>query len=229
MPLRGLRRPPNIRDDDLKSAAGLLDLLVPESFSPDQLIFGQGLPGDRVHIIESGVVKIRRSDLGGRDRLIALAGPGDIVGELAVLDPGPRTSSVVALDWVETRSLDRSALREWIAGDPAAGSVLLQLLARLVKRQHDRFAEQRKHDTETLVARVLVDLSERLAVVSDDGSIATPPLTDAELADLVGTSQDEVATVLRSFADKGVIAFEGATVVTCDRDELRRHSGLDRP
>jgi CRP/FNR family transcriptional regulator, cyclic AMP receptor protein len=218
----GRRRPPNLADDDLSHLEGLLALLRPQSYGAGRLLFAEGDPGDRVYVIRSGVVKLTQRGPGGRHNLIALAGTGDIVGEVAVFDPGPRTSTVLAIDDVDTGWLDRGALRRWVAAEPSAGVALLQLLARQVKRRHDQFAEQRVRDVEVRVARQLLDLAARFGLDRPDGSTSVPHVTDDELADLVGATSLQVAHVVAGLVDGGVVRISDAAVVLADLDLLTR-------
>lgn len=218
----GRRRPPNLADDDLSELGAVLGLLRPQSFGAGQLIFDEDDPGDRVYVIRSGVVKVTRHVWGGRPNLVAMAGPGDIIGELAVFDPGPRTSSALTVGAVEAGWLDRGSLRRWMFRQPAAGLDLLQLLARQVKRRHHQFAEQRVDDVEVRVARQLLDLTARFGVAVSDGSISLPHLTDEELADLVGAATPQVAHVVADLIDGGVIHVTGSAVTVGDHGALSR-------
>jgi CRP-like cAMP-binding protein len=128
------------------------------------LIFAEGDPGDRVYVIRSGIVKVKRQGSGGEPNLTALAGPGDIVGELSVFDPGPRTRSVATVGDVEVEWLDRGTLRRWMATQPSAGLGLLQFLARQLKRRHDQFAAQRIQNMRVRIARQLLDVATRFGV-----------------------------------------------------------------
>jgi CRP/FNR family transcriptional regulator, cyclic AMP receptor protein len=151
-----------------------------------------------------------RRGIGARPNLVALAGPGDIVGELSVFDPGPRTSSVVAVGGVKTVWLDRGSLRRWLVGQPHVGLALLQLLSRQVKRRHDQFAERRVHDVGVRVARQLHDLAARFGV-EDSGCISLPELTVDELADLVGAATPTVVEVLRELVTENIVRPAGAS------------------
>lgn len=215
----GTRRPLNVHDDELGIGGSLLDLLKPEVFAPGQTIFTSGWPGDRVYVVRSGVAKVMRLDDDRRAHLVALAGPNDILGELAVFDPGPRTSTVTALDEVRAGWLDRATLRRWIAEHPDAGMLLLQLLSRQLKRKHDRFAEQHVRDPAVRTVRQLAALCERFGVSSATGGLVLPALSSTEFAQLVGSPENEVTTILQQFAARGWIRLDGTAIEVRDRTE----------
>ena len=93
------------------------------------LAFAEGEPGDRLYIIINGKVKIGRRSPDGRENLLTIMGPSDMFGELSIFDPGPRTSSATTITEVRAVSMDREALRAWIADRPEIAEQLLRLLA----------------------------------------------------------------------------------------------------
>ena len=118
-------------------AAAVSQRLLPADYRPGQLIFAEGEPGDRLYIIGSGKVKIACRAPDGRDNVQAVLGPSDMFGELAVVDPGPRTSSATALTAVQAMFTDRAALRACIADHPEIAEQLLRVLARRLRRTID--------------------------------------------------------------------------------------------
>jgi CRP-like cAMP-binding protein len=100
------------------AASALTSQLQPADFPPGHTVFAQGEPGDRLYIIISGKVKIGNRSPNGQDTLLAILGPSDMFGELSVFDPGPRTSSATTITEVRPVSMDRDALRTWIADRP---------------------------------------------------------------------------------------------------------------
>jgi CRP/FNR family transcriptional regulator, cyclic AMP receptor protein len=217
---RALLPLPNLSDDELGDATALLDLLTPVVFDAGQQVFAEGDPGNHVYVIRSGIVKVTCRGARARENLIALAGPGDIVGELSVFDPGPRSSSVIAVSGVHAGILDRNTLRRWVTERPAAAEVLLQLLARQVKRRHDQIADLASADAACGVARQILYLASRFGVTVGDGAVVLPVLTDDEFADLVATTADSVHQVLRDFQSRSWIRIENSTVLVTDRGAL---------
>jgi len=103
------------------AVSALTKQLQPVDFPRGHTVFAEGEPGDRLFIIISGKVKIGRRSPDGRENLLTIMGPSDMFGELSIFDPGPRTSSATTITEVRAVSMDRDALRAWIA-DCARGS-----------------------------------------------------------------------------------------------------------
>lgn len=116
--------------DVLAAAVDQLDWV---SFPQRHNVFREGDAGDRLYIITSGRVKVACAS-SQSDSLIAVLGPSDVFGELALLDPGPRTSTVTTITAVGAATMTRTALRSWMSQEPEAAEQMLRLLARRLRR-----------------------------------------------------------------------------------------------
>ena len=123
------------------AASALTSQLQPADFPRGRTVFAQGEPGDRLYIIISGKVKIGNRSPNGQETLLAILGPSDMFGELSVFDPGPRTSSATTITEVRAVSMDRDALRTWIADRPEIAEQLLRVLARRLRRTNNNLAD----------------------------------------------------------------------------------------
>jgi CRP/FNR family transcriptional regulator, cyclic AMP receptor protein len=206
------------------AAEALARTLEPVEFARGQEIFSEGQPGDRLYIILSGKVKIGRRAPDGRENLLAVMGPSDMFGELSIFDPGPRTSSVVAVTDVRAVSLDRPALREWIAKRPEIAEQLLRVLARRLRRTNNMLADLIFTDVPGRVAKELLRLAKRFG--SQDGGLlrVTHDLTQEEIAQLVGASRETVNKALADFAHRGWVRLEGKSVLILEPERLARRA-----
>jgi CRP/FNR family cyclic AMP-dependent transcriptional regulator len=124
------------------AVSALTKQLHPVAFPPGHTVFAEGDPGDRLYIVISGKVKIGRRSPDGHDSLLTILGPSEMFGDLSIFDPGPRTSSATTITEVRAVSLDRDALRAWIADRPEIAGQLLRVLARRLRRTHDLTQEE---------------------------------------------------------------------------------------
>src|SRR5690349_15610323 len=150
------------------AVAALVRQLEPVTFRRTEVVFAEGEPGDTLYIITSGKVKIGRKSVDGRESLITLMGPSDMFGELAIFDPGPRTSTVTALTEVKAVVMSRSVLRSWIADRPEIAEQLLRVLARRLRRTNDNLSDLIFTDVPGRVAKQLLYLAQRFG--SRDGT-----------------------------------------------------------
>jgi CRP/FNR family transcriptional regulator, cyclic AMP receptor protein len=203
------------------AAFALARQLQPVDFPRGHTVFAQGVPGDRLYIIISGKVKICRRSPDDREHLLAIMGPSDMFGELAVFDPpGPRTSIVTTITAVRAVSVDRDGVRAWIADRPEVAEQFLRVLARRLRRTNDNLADLMFTDVPGRVAKQLLQLAQRFGTQEDGAMRVTHDLTQEEIAQLVGASRETVNKALGDFAHRGWIQLEDKGMLICDSERL---------
>jgi CRP/FNR family cyclic AMP-dependent transcriptional regulator len=183
-------------------------------------VFTEGEHGVDLYIVLAGKVKIRRRTIDGRETLIAVLGPSDMFGELALFDPGPRTSTVTTLTEVQAVRMDRRALRAWIAAYPDIAQQLLQVLARRLRRTDDTLCDLIFTDVPGRVAKQLLDLAKRFGTSTENTLSVDLGLTQEELAQLVGSARETANRVLSDFTERGWIRQEGRTLFILAPEKL---------
>lgn len=202
------------------AAAALVEELRQVSFPPRHTVFTEGEPGVDLYIVLAGKVKIRRRTTDGRETLIAVLGPSDMFGELALFDPGPRTSTVTTLTEVTAVRMDRRALRAWIAAHPDIAQQLLRVLARRLRRTNDALCDLIFTDVPGRVAKQLLDLANRFGTSTEAALSVDLGLTQEELAQLVGSSRETVNKALAEFTQRGWIRQQAKTLFITAPDRL---------
>ncbi len=188
------------------------------------VLFREGDPGDRLYVLERGKIKLGTASTDGRDALLAIVGPGEMIGELALFDPGPRAATATALTDVAARELSHDALRPWLSGRPEVAEALLSALARRLRRTNEAMSDLVFSDVPGRVAKALTDLGERFGVPVEDGTSVTHDMTQEELAQLVGASRETVNKALADFAARGWIRLESRSVILIDSERLGRRA-----
>src|SRR3954447_7035126 len=206
------------------AADALAQSLEPAEFPRGHVIFAEGDPGDRLYIVAAGKVKIGRKSPDGRENLLMVAGPSDMFGELSIFDPGPRTSSATAVTEVRLATMDRAALREWIAKRPEIAEQLLRVLARRLRRTNNNLADLIFTDVPGRVAKALLQLARQFGQQEGSYLRVTHDLTQEELAQLVGASRETVNKALADFNHRGWLRLEGKSVVILDPERLSRRA-----
>jgi CRP-like cAMP-binding protein len=206
------------------AVAAVTEQLQSVDFARRQIVFAEGEPADRLYIIISGKVKISHRRPDGREHLLAIMGPPDIFGELAVFDPGPRTASATTLTEVRAVSLDRDTLRGWMADRPEVAEQLLRLLARRVRRTNNKLTDQIFSDVPGRVAKQLLLLAQQFGTREGDGLRVAHDMTQLEIAQLVGASREATNQALGIFADSGWIQSECHNVLILDAEKLARRA-----
>lgn len=188
------------------------------------VLFNEGEPGDSLYIVITGKIKLGRRAADGRQNLIALMGPSDMVGELSLFDPGPRTATATAVTDTRVARLRKQALRPWLSNRPEIAEQLLRVLARRLRRTNDALADLIFTDVPGRVAKNLLQMAGKFG--SRDGGVlrVTHDLTQEELAQLVGASRETVNKALADFASRGWLRLDGKSVIVLDPERLARRA-----
>jgi CRP-like cAMP-binding protein len=188
-----------------------------------ETIFHQDDPGDALHLIVSGTVKIvLPSAEGDEPAIIATLGAGDFFGALAILDDAPRSASAVALTATETLILKREAFLEMVEADSALRQSLLASLAREIRSITDHVADLHFLDLPGRLARRLLREADSVSA-GTTGSVIVPwPYTQSELAGMIGGSRQTVNRLLSDLVSQGLIRMTPGVVVIPDRAALER-------
>ena len=202
----------------------LTESLERVEFPRGTVIFNEGEPGDRLYIVSTGKVKIGRRSPDGRENLLSIFGPSDMFGELSIFDPGPRTSTATTVTDVRAYTMDRNALREWIAQRPEIAEQLLRVVARRLRRTNNLLADLIFTDVPGRVAKALLQLAQRFGSQEAGLLRVTHDLTQEEIAQLVGASRETVNKALADFASRGWLRLEGKSVLILEPDRLARRA-----
>lgn len=189
-----------------------------------EVLFEEGDQGNRLYIITEGKVKLGHTSLDGRENLLAVLGPGEIIGELTLFDPGPRSTTATAVSPVTLLHLDHADLVGILDTNPTMGKHMLRALARRLRRTNESLADLVFSDVPGRVAKALLDLADRFGTPTDDGVHVPHDLTQEELAQLVGASRETVNKSLADFVSRGWIQLEGRAVTLLDLDRLARRA-----
>ena len=203
----------------------LLDMMSEVTFRRGERLFNEGDPGDRLYLLIEGKVKLGHTSSDGRENLIAVLGPGEMIGELTLFDPGPRSGTATAVAPTKMLQLEHTALMEFIDTRPELAKHMLRALAQRLRRTNEALADLVFSDVPGRVAKALLDLGDRFGTRTDDGTLHVPhELTQEELAQLVGASRETVNKTLAEFVSRGWIRLEGRGVHLLDVDRLRRRA-----
>ncbi|PFG20746.1 Crp/Fnr family transcriptional regulator [Serinibacter salmoneus] len=189
-----------------------------------EILFRENEPGDRFWVITAGKVKLGHTAPDGRESLLAVLGPGEIVGELSVYDPGPRTATATVLAPSTFLELEHSQFVRLLDSHPALAHQLLRSLAQRLRKTNTALADLVFSDVPGRVAKALLDLAQRFGRPAGAGIRVAHDLTQEELAQLVGASRETVNKSLAEFSSRGWIQVDGRAVILLDIQRLERRS-----
>jgi len=216
-----LRRVPlfaEVSEDDLETLA---DGVRSRGFRRGEVIFHQGDPGDALFVLVSGRVKIPLPSATGDEAILATLRPGDFFGELSLIDGAPRSATAVALDSAQTLVLGRDRVRELVDRVPSFRDALLTALTHEVRRITDHVEELHFLDITGRLAARLARLARDGGERQPDGTVRLDgPLTQGDLAAMIGATRQSVNKLLGLFVGDGLVRVERDAIVVLDLDSL---------
>jgi CRP-like cAMP-binding protein len=189
-------------------------------FRRNEVIFHQGDPGDSLHVVATGAVKIVLPSPDGEEAIIATLRPGDFFGELALLDGAPHSATATAVEPVETMSLARAPFQQLLDEDRGLRTALLSGLAAELRRLTGQVEELHFLDLAGRLAMRLVRLS-RDRDPDANGQVRLDwPFTQSDLAAMIGGTRQSVNKLLSRLEEDELVLIERDTLVIHDLDAL---------
>jgi CRP/FNR family transcriptional regulator len=195
---------------------------IVRAFEPQQVIFREGDDSDTCYIVRSGHARALRQHGDGRMITLANFGPGDIFGELAMFDDERRSATVQALDALETIAIPGSAMRGLLGRHPEIAVKLVIALGRRLRAANERLSRQSFQTVQSRVASVLDQLVEQARAEGEAGQRdVLVTATQAELAQLAGSSRESASRFLAVLERAGVISQGRGRLTVHDPAALR--------
>jgi CRP-like cAMP-binding protein len=176
-----------------------------------EILFHRGDPGSSMMVILAGQVRIGLSSIAGQDRVVRIFGPGDVFGEIALLDGGARTADAMALTNGKLLVLERQDFLSQMQNDARLASRIVLVLCRRLRST-----------TTQLEAMLFLDASTRLAatLLSLTQSQQRVDVTQSALAEMVGVARETVNKRLREWERTGLVALTPGRIIVRDRTAL---------
>src|SRR5260370_23789215 len=188
-------------------------------FRAGSVLCREGADSSQVMIIDSGWTKVS-VNAGAGEQIIAVRGPGDVVGERALM-ARVRSASVTALDEVRAMVVEPERFAEFLYGHPRAAEVLERQVRERREELRARHFPAELAGAERRLAWLLIELAQRRGGYQQAASAAfTLPMSHQELAGWADASPDAVARVLRSWRERGIVGTERRPVSVADLDGL---------
>lgn len=194
---------------------------VPRSFERGEVIFREGDSGNTCYVLRTGSVSIRREHMDGRTLALAELRPGSIFGELAMFGRETRSATAEALEPTSLVAILSADFHRVIRSSPDIALKMLEALANRVRRANERLLQQ---SFQTVAGRVASALLTQVIARQAEGAPETQVLvraTQAEIAQLAGTSRESASRFLATLEREGVVALGRGKVTVHEPERLR--------
>ena len=195
--------------------AKLLGIFEELELPKHHVIFSPGAPCEAIYFIEEGRVRLTRLSPEGKTVILALLGPGDLIGD-AAWESDEHDSYAETLEDSRIYQISRETFQKLIKENPQFGITLIQLLGGRLRQAQARIEDLVFRQVPSRVARLLLSLAENHGRVTPKGIRVEFPLTHQEIADLVGSSRVTVTQILNRFRTSHWINIESKRVTIND-------------
>jgi CRP/FNR family transcriptional regulator, cyclic AMP receptor protein len=208
-----------------EAAAAVRAVATPRAFALGQALMHAGQVPREVLVLMAGRVKVSATTPGGHAVLLAIRGPGDLVGDLAALDDEPRSASVVALEPVKALAIGHDRFHALLAERPEVSTALLRDLSGRLREADAKRLQLAAYTTTGRVAFCLLELCERFGQGGEGAIDIALPLSQEELASWAGASLESVGRALQTMRRLGWIETRRRAIRVLDRDALEGVTG----
>jgi len=178
-------------------------------------LFEQGEAGDAAYVVIAGAIRVSAMGDDEDEIVLALLGPGEAFGELALIDGAPRSAGAEAAEPSELLVILREPFLAWLASEPAASQAVMRTLTRRLRATNEALADSSFLDVRQGLAKQLLPLG-----AARDG--ARLVITQQQLAQLLGVTREAVNEALRRLEDEGVAELGRGAVTVADARRLTR-------
>lgn len=175
-------------------------------------IMSSGDPTDSMYIVLSGRLKVMMSDAEGKEVILTILGPGEIFGEMGLIDDEPRSASVVAIEPCELLYISKRDFKKCLAENFEMTMGVMRGLVRRLREADRKIGSLALLDVYGRVARLLLDMSETV----DGEKIVTKRLPKQDIAKMIGASREMVSRVMKDLQMGGYIEMRGSNIVLRD-------------
>lgn len=186
------------------------------------VVVTQGELASELFAVARGRLKVSSSNVDGRDTVLGIMAEGEVFGEIALLDGGPRSATCSTVEPCELLVISRAQFFELLESTPGIAVKLLLELTRRLRRLSRRSEDTAFLDVPSRLARCLLDLATRFGEARGGSVLVTLKLSQQELGELVGATRESVNKHLAEWTRLGLLQLEVGRLRLADVDGLRK-------
>ena len=203
---------------DARQRDALFDMTHTRRLAAREVLCRKGEPGTTLYAVTKGRIKVGATGGDGRELVLNVMSPGDVIGEISLIDAEPRSATCVALEKSEVLTLHRRDLIPFLEKHPKAAIGVGAVLAAHVRRLSERAEDVSFLPLPSRMAKTLAAVAP--SYDGGDGTAIDVKLSQQELADMIGATRESVNKWLRSWAEEGVVELGRGRVRIVDPERL---------
>jgi len=187
------------------------------------IVLNAGDHTDNIYFVLAGALKVQISDEEGREVILSMLGPGELFGEMGVLDDHPRSATVLAVESSEVVMIGKADFKQCLVENPDVSLFIMRNLTKRLRLADRNIESLALLDVYGRVARLLLEAAETI----DGRKVVTHKLTKQDIAKMIGASREMVSRVMRDLVTQGLIQEHDGQLVLVDLAAFKRHGDVD--
>ena len=187
------------------------------------VVLSAGDSTDNIYFVLSGALKVQVSDEDGREVILSKLGPGELFGEMGVLDDHPRSATVLAVESSQVVVMGKADFKQCLVDNPDVSLFIMRNLTKRLRMADRNIESLALLDVYGRVARLLLESAENV----DGRKVVTQKLTKQDIGKMIGASREMVSRVMRDLAMQGLIEERDGQLILLDPEAFRRHGDVD--
>ena len=208
-----------------RELAKLAEITAIKRLRDRETLVRKGEPGSQAYVIMKGRLRISSAGADGRETVLRIMDPGEVVGEIALLDGQPRSASMRALEPTELLVIQRRDLIPFLERHPKTAIKLLATLTGLVRSLSNQLEDRVFLGLPGRLAKKLLALADNYGKDTADGILIDMRMPQGELGEMVGTSRESVNKQLQAWRKQGLLRSEKLYITILDREALEDLAG----
>lgn len=206
----------------------LAGLSVTKQLDRREALFNRGDEGDALYAVVDGMVRIWVGSDSGKELTFSMMEPGDVFGEIALLDGLPRTANATAQEATTLLVMQRSAFLSVLENEPTLARHIIELLCERMRLKTDLLSDFAFADLPVRLARKLGDLVTAHGEIDGNEARLGKRFSQTELAQMLGVSREAINKQLAAWSHKKLVSTEEGGLTILDLGALREHAAVDR-
>lgn len=208
----------SLSDEDLDRLVAITTL---KKLGAKQALFHKGELAIALYGVMKGRLKASAAGADGKEVVFGLMDPGEVIGEISLLDSEPRSATVVAMEPSELLCLDRRDFLPFLEKHPSVAIELAAVLASRLRRLSGVMEDTLFLTLPSRLAKKILNLASSYGRKVDDGVVIELKLPQQELGELVGTSRESINKQLRGWVEEGLVRVERGYITVLNQDRLK--------
>jgi CRP/FNR family transcriptional regulator len=189
-----------------------------------EAIYREGDLSDTIYVLKSGKIKLSRISEDGKELTLCYVRPGEVFGELAITGQELRNGTATVVEDAFICSIGRDHLEGYLGRNPRLALEFSRIIGRRKQQIESRIIDLVSKDVRTRLAHALSELAADFGYDDDRGTLIDLPLTQSDLAQLVGSTRETTSTIFNEFRRDGLVDSEGRSIWVLDPEALIDYS-----